>query len=186
MKFNPPVVLPNALVRVPKAEQGARFHDERGYWEAHEQHVEAAHALSVAGHHQQAHRMLAFAVECYLKEVFCAMRHIRIGLVDKDRQQLTTWDSLPATVHSQFMQALGAKALKHDFKIIGRALLDLCPDLKGDRYFPGLLESLPKGNWIEDRYDDPADHGKKHYDGEYAKIHSAFLNVKAHTFLRFL
>ncbi len=179
------------LTRIPAQNIKISYlNGETGYFEAFKRHLQVGSQMAgtptaPSGLEREATQIMFFAVECYLKDVFCALRVHAFG----------SWDAMPKSMEAEFNKTLGARRFGHDLFALGTAIQEICSNLVSDIDYQLFLTKLPQTDkkskieadaWIQSRYHDPADYIKVDFVSDYHIFSELFMRVRTTSFRSFI
>ena len=140
------------LNRSDKANLADFYHeDEVDLFPSFKRHLALSKEIAKAQYHQEAWLELLIAVECLVKDIYCAVR-------------FATWkNKLPTGLDNKefydrlhFREASVVKSFGHDLKFLTKHLASVVSDLGSDADFRKFIEALPPdGSWVALRYRNP-------------------------------
>jgi hypothetical protein len=175
------------VTRIDNAEvKSAYLSDELGYYPAFQRHIEVLVKLRDTGQcYREAYFHCLFAVEIFLKDIFCTLRFRALGGFNQITQG-AAFTQFPDAIRKKMSDSLRAFSFSHDLRRIAECVQDFCPNLKNDADFQILLGLLPKNpKWPEQRYDDPATHVHVDFKVELEKLEGALTGVRERAFRGF-
>lgn len=125
--------------------------DEVDLFASYKRHLSLSKEIAKAQYHQEAWLELLIAVECLVKDLYCAVR-------------FATWNNkLPTGLDNKefydrfhFKEASVVKSFGHDLKFLTKHLASVISDLGSDADFRKFIEALPAdGSWVALRYRNP-------------------------------
>lgn len=121
--------------------------DEIDLFASYKRHLALSKEIAKAQYHQEAWLELLIAVECLVKDVYCAVR-------------FATWNKKFPTEkfydRPHFQEASVVKSFGHDLKFLTRHLASVVSDLGSDADFRRFIDALPIGaSWVAHRYRHP-------------------------------
>lgn len=122
------------------------FEDDSDFLAAFNHQQAIATSLAGSNHFRDAFLAELFALECYLKDIYCLCRH-----------QIYNGNPLNSTLVSfkkrGILSALNTKSFSHDLHEIWEHLCDVLTDLKVDPRTSQLKPFIAKrGTWVQMRY----------------------------------
>lgn len=137
---------------------------EIGYCAAYRHYLVVSEKLRDAQCCREAYSALLFAIECFLKDVFCLCRFHIVGDIN----------NVP---HAPLLKALMAASFSHNIADVSLMLQRLVPALRADTKYMIFHALLPKTTaWNEERYNDPASE-RTDYAQKYSELVAALSDV---------
>ncbi len=140
------------LIRADKKKLANFYNnDELDLFSSYKRHLGLSKVIVQAKYYQEAWLELLIAVECLIKDVYCAVRFAIWG------------NKLPTNVENkefydrfQFVSASVVKSFGHDLRFLASHLGKVVIDLGTDQDFQHFILCLPSdGDWISLRYRNP-------------------------------
>lgn len=160
--------------------------DEMEYYAVFLRHFELAHELyQNEKFHREAYIMLLFAVECFLKDIYCVLRFkIIVGFNQATQTKFTK--ELPDPIRKKTTASLKASSYSHKVNELAQMIQKLCSNLKDDGNYNSFLSQLPPNeDWIHERYDDPMNPRRKNSKEDFNNLDQALNAIRHKCFGRF-
>jgi hypothetical protein len=132
--------------------------DEVDLFASYKRHLSLSVKIATAEFYQEAWLELLIAVECLVKDVYCAVR-------------FATWrNKLPSKLEHKefyerfhFAEASIVKSFGHDLRYLAKHLASVVSDFGSDSDFRKFIEALPAdGSWVHRRYRNPQPGDRQH------------------------